>query len=344
MGGFISLRRRWKTSRATASAVVISSRLATAFSAAASEPDFKDFVIATYETAMTLRALTKPQGNPDYDRLISECRYHLYKSMSVGAETGRWSNAERLIPKAEICSYTGNLKPETIEEYQNHWRDAESLAQKSSRGAIRQSSSPSASPQGQASVQKQSASPSDDVVFSQNQPCYMGMPCKVTIEKRGPQPQSVEDAVTASSRAEASRQIANLRSATIDDLNATKREIVSRSPRAAKPFEVCEKSMRYPMEVSLITKRVALSPNDLADYKAKMALHALRSCVCTIKTLENAFDSREAEENYTFIFEHLHASEAEISMSVAVRGLDERKIVATGTSALGVVDQCAAQL
>lgn len=337
------MRRRWKTSRAAASAVAISSFLATPFSAAASEPDFKDFVIATYETAMTLRALTKTQGNPDYDRLISECRYHLYKSMSVGAETGRWSDAERLIPKAEICSYTGNLKPDTIEEYQNHWSDAESLAQKSSRGAIRQSSSPSASPQGQASVQKQSAPPSDDLVVSQKQPCYMGMPCKVTIEKRGPPAQSVDD-TAASSRAEASRQIANLRSATIDDLNATKREIVSRSPRVAKPFEVCEKSLRYPMEVSLITKRVTLSPNDLADYQAKIALHSLRSCVCTIKTLENVFDSREAEENYTFIFEHLHASEAEISMSVAVRGLDERKIVATGTSALGVIDQCAAQL
>ncbi|MCZ7888669.1 hypothetical protein [Agrobacterium salinitolerans] len=338
------MKRRWKTSRAAASAIAISSLLAAPFSAAADESDFKDFVIATYETAMTLRALTKTQGNPDYDRLISECRYHLYKSMSVGAETGRWSDAERLIPKAEICSYTGNLKPETIEEYQNHWRDAERLAQKSTRGAIRQSSSPSASPPGQASVEKHSAPPSDDLVVSQKQPCYIGMPCKVAIEKRRPQAQSVDDAATTSSRAEASRQIANLRSATIDDLNATKREIISRSPRATKPFEVCEKSMRYPMEVSLITERATLSPNDLAAYQAKMALQSLRSCVCTIKTLENAFDSREAEENYIFIFEHLHASEAEISMSVAVRGLDERKIVATGTSALGVVDQCAAQL
>ncbi|OCJ64175.1 hypothetical protein A6U96_10295 [Agrobacterium tumefaciens] len=310
----------------------------------ASEPDFKDFIIATYETAMTLRALTKTQGNPDYDRLITECRYHLYRSMSVGAETGQWSDAERLIPKAEICSYTGNLKLETIEEYQNHWRDAESLAQKTTRGAIRQSSSPSASPQGHVSIQKQSAPLSDDLVVRQKQPCYMGMPCKVTTEKRRPQAQSVDDTATASSRAEASRQIANLRSATIDDLNATKREIISRSPRAAKPFEVCEKSMRYPMEVSLITKRVTLSPNDLAAYQAQMALQSLRSCVCTIKTLENAFDSREAEENYTFIFEHMYASEAEISMSVAVRGLDERKIVATGTSALSVIDQCAAQL
>ncbi len=339
------MRRRWKTSRAAASAVAISSLLATPFSAAASEPDFKDFVIATYETAMTLRALTKTQGNPDYDRLISECRYHLYKSMSVGAETGRWSDAERLIPKAEVCSYTGNLKPETIEEYQNHWREAKNIARTSSGGMIMQSPGSSVSPQSKASVQNPPApSPSDDVIVSQKQPCYMGMPCKVTVEKRGPQVQPVDDAAIKSSRAETSRQIANLQSATVEELNATKREIISRSPRTAKPFEVCEKSMRYPMEVSLITKRVTLSPNDLAEYQAKMTLQSLRSCVCTIKTLENAFDSREDEENYTFIFEHLHASEAEISMSVAVRGLDERKIVATGTSALGVIDQCAAQL
>lgn len=323
----------------------MSSLFATPSNATTSEPDFKDSVIATYDTAMILRALTKTQGNPDYERLISECRYHLYKAMSVGAETGRWSDVERLIPKAEICSYTGNLKPETIEDYQNHWREAENIAQRSSGGAIRQSPGSSISPQSKASVQKQPDSPpSDDVVVSQRQPCYMGIPCKVTVEKRRPQAQPVDDAATKSSRTEASRQIANLRHATIEELNAAKREIVSRSPRTAKPFEVCEKSMRYPMEVSLITKRVTFSQNELADYQAKMDLHSLRSCVCTIKTLESAFDSKEAEENYSFILEHVYKTESQITMSVAFRGLDERKIIATGESAVDVIDQCATQL
>ena len=172
----------------------------------------------------------------------------------------------------------------------------------------------------------------------------MGIPCKVTVERRSPLVQPVDDTATKSSRAEASRQIANLQSASIEELNATKREIISRSRRTAKPFEVCQKSMRYPMEVSLITKRVTLSQNELADYQAKMTLQSLRSCVCTIKTLEGAFDSREAEENYSFILEHVYKSEDQITMNIAFRGLDKQKILATGESAVDVIDQCAAQL
>ncbi len=332
------MRHRRKTFRAAASAVAISSLLATSFKAVASEPDFKDFVIATYETAMTLRALTETQGNPDYDRLISECRYHLYKSMSVGAETGRWSDAERLIPKPETCSYTGNLKPETIEEYQNHWRDAENIARRSSGEAIRQSSGSSVSPQSRASVQRQPVPSSNDLVVSQKQPCYMGIPCKVTVEKRRPQAQAVDNAASASGLVEASRQVA-----TVEELNITKGEIVSRSPRTAKPFEVCEKSMRYPMEIALINKRLGLSQDQLADYQDKMAQEALRSCVCTIEKLERAFDSKEAEQYYTFIFEHLNSEDAQIIMDTAFRGLDERKVKATAVSAVNVVNQCAQQ-
>ena len=35
------------------------------------QADYKDFIISTYETALLLRSMKNPKGNPDYDRLIS---------------------------------------------------------------------------------------------------------------------------------------------------------------------------------------------------------------------------------------------------------------------------------
>ncbi len=92
---------------------------------------YKDFIISTYETALLLRSMKNPKGNPDYDRLISECRYNLYHSMKSAAASGNWSEAKDLIPVAETCSFTGKVLPATTQEYREHWLQAEQSAMNS---------------------------------------------------------------------------------------------------------------------------------------------------------------------------------------------------------------------
>jgi len=329
-----------KTLRLATSILVISTLPVARSHAAETQVDFKDYIIATYETAMTLKRLPLAQGNLDYERLVSECRYHLYKAMSSAATSGRWDDVKHRIPRVETCSYTGSVKPETIVDYQQHWLKADNASRDVPRAQANQPPKDTATPSTIKPQSQSSSAPSDDVVVSQKQPCYMGVPCKVTVEKRRPQAPDSQSSSASSSQPPSAAQEIDASVPPIEELTATKTAIVARSPRTERPFEACEKSMRYPMEVSLIANRLKFSKEQLADYQAKMTLQARRSCVCIIQKIEPALDSKEAEDNYTVVLENLHTNTTQFKINTAVRGFDEKKLIATISSVNGVISQC----
>lgn len=291
------------SSSVTVSAVALSLLLPTNSGATTNTPDFRDFIISAYDAAFTLKSLTTTQNNPDYDRLISECRYNLYNAMSHAAATGKWSETKHLIPPPEVCSYTGKLKPASVQEYQDNWTEAENVARRFSYGRTTDNYSK------QIAVPKPVAGLSPDDTVS--------TPPKGMGTESLPMP-------------------------TFEDLTAQKKEIVTRTSSTEKPFESCETAMKYKMEVALISKRLSFNEDELSRYNDDMRYKSRRSCICIIQKLTPALDTEESIEYYDAILENYNTNINQFLISAAIKGLDERKLKATLDSVVNVVSQCPA--
>lgn len=306
------------------------------------QADYKDFIISTYETALLLRSMKNPKGNPDYDRLISECRYNLYHSMKSAAASGNWSEAKDVIPVAETCSFTGKVLPATIQEYREHWLQAEQSATSSnsnSAGAV------IPAPEKPQPAQKQQAKtePKQNGGFvCRSFPCHIPQWYVKQLRERhqdGVQngqsgPQAGETPPAAINPAE------NEFNSSFKELTARLTEMETRSSFIKKPFEMCEQTMIALNQEDLRDRRVALSSKETRVLDNKFRHHARDTCVCAIAKVESSLESEDAEKYFAFTFENLLKPDSEIEVRSTVNGIDYKRYKAIEQTVAQALRQC----
>ncbi|GAA5627292.1 hypothetical protein Brsp05_02579 [Brucella sp. NBRC 12953] len=306
------------------------------------QADYKDFIITAYETALLLRSMKNPKGNPDYDRLISECRYNLYHSMKSAAASGNWSEAKDLIPVAETCSFTGKVLPATTQEYREHWLQA---AQSTTSSNSNSASSLMPAPEKPQPAQKQQATAEtkqNGGFVCRSFPCHIPQWYIKQLRERhqdGVQngqssPQAGETPPAASNPAE------NEFNSSFKELTAKLSEMESHSPFIKKPFEMCEQTMIALNQEDLRDRRVDLSSNEMRVLDDKFRHHARDTCVCALAKVESSLESEDAEKYFAFTFENLLKPDSEIEVRSKVNGIDYRRYKATEQTVAQALRQC----
>ena len=324
------------------SSTVFAQELISPAAAQDGQADYKDFIINTYETARLLRSMKNPKGNPDYDRLISECRYNLYHSMKSAAASGNWSEAKDLIPVAETCSFTGKVLPATIQEYREHWLQAEQSATSSNSNSA---AAVIPAPEKPQTAQKQQAKtePKQNGGFvCRSFPCHIPQWYVKQLRERhhdGVQngqssPQAGETPPAAANPAQ------NEFNSSFKELTAKLSEMESRSSFIKKPFEMCEQTMIFLNQEDLRVRKVDLSRKEMRVLDDKFRHHARGTCVCAIAKVESSLESEDAEKYFAFTFENLLKPDSEIEVRSTVNGIDYRRYKATEQTVAQALRQC----
>lgn len=304
--------------------------------------DYKDFIISTYETALLLRSMKNPKGNPDYDRLISECRYNLYHSMKFAAASGNWSAAKDLIPVAETCSFTGKVLPATTQEYRQHWLQAERSAMNSgSKTAAAEIPVPKQEEPAQKQQTKTDTKPNGGFVC-RSFPCHIPQWYVKQLRERhqdGAQngqtsPQAAKTPPAAINPAE------NEFNSSFKELTARLTEMETRSSFIKKPFEMCEQTMIFLNQEDLRERKVDLSSKETRVLDDKFRHHARDTCVCAISKLESSINNEEAEKYFAFTFENILEPDPKNQAKAIANGLDYQKFKTTEQTVAQVVRQC----
>ncbi|KAB2686789.1 hypothetical protein [Brucella pseudogrignonensis] len=307
-----------------------------------SRVDYKDYIITTYETAMLLRSMKNPKGNPDYDRLISECRYNLYHSMKYAAASGSWSEAKDLIPVAETCSFTGKVLPATTQEYHDHWLQAERTALNSS---AKTDAAEIPAPKKEEPAQKQQAK--TDTKPNGGFVCH-SFPCRIPQWYVKQLRERHKDGIQNGQR---SPQVADTPPAATDpaesEFNSSFKELTdklaemeSRSPFIKKPYEMCEQTMIFLNQEDLRVRRVDLSSKETRVLDDKFRHHARDTCVCAISELENSINNEEAEKYFAFTFENILEPDRKNQAKAIANGLDYQRFRDTEQTVAQAVRQC----
>lgn len=324
------------------SSTVFAQGLISSAAAQESQADYKDFIITTYETALLLRSMKNPKGNSDYDRLISECRYNLFHSMKYAAASGNWSEAKDLIPVAETCSFTGKVLPATIQEYREHWLQAEQSAtsSNSNSAAVVIPAPKKAEP---AQKQRARAETKQNGGFvCRSFPCHIPQWYIKQLREHhqdGAQngqssPQAGETPPAATNRAE------NEFNSSFKELTAKLSEMESRSTFIKKPFEMCEQTMIALNQEDLRDRRVDLSSKEMRVLDDKFRHHARDTCVCAIAKVESSLESEDAEKYFAFTFENLLKPDSEIEVRSTVNGINYKRYKAIEQTVAQALRQC----
>ncbi|OYR11823.1 hypothetical protein CEV32_1357 [Brucella rhizosphaerae] len=307
-----------------------------------SRGDYKDFIVTTYETAMLLRSMKNPNGNPDYDRLISECRYNLYHSMKSAAASGNWLEAKDVIPVAETCSFTGKVLPATTQEYRDHWLQAERTALNSS---AKSEAVEIPVPKKDQTAQKQQAKTDSkpNVGFvCRSFPCHIPQWYVKQLRERhqdGVQngqssPQAAETPPAATNPPESEFN------SSFKELTHKLSEMESRSPFIKKPYEMCEQTMIFLNQEDLRVRKVDLSRKETHVLNDKFRHHARDTCVCAISQLENSINNEEAEKYFAFTFENILEPDPKNQAKAIANGLDYQKFKTTEQTVAQAVRLC----
>lgn len=303
---------------------------------------YKDFIISTYETALLLRSMKNPKGNPDYDRLISECRYNLYHSMKSAAASGNWSEAKDLIPVAETCSFTGKVLPATTQEYREHWLQAEQSAMNSGSKTAAAEIPVSKKKEPARKQQAKTDNKPNGGFVCRSFPCHIPQWYIKQLRERhqdGVQngqsgPQASETPPAATNPAE------NEFNSSFKELTAKLSEMESRSPFIKKPFERCEQTMIALNQEDLRDRRVDLTSKETRVLDDKFRHHARDTCVCAIAKVETSLESGDAERYFAFTFENLLKTDSEIVVRLTVNGIDYKRYKATEQTVAQALRQC----
>lgn len=304
--------------------------------------DYKDFIISTYETALLLRSMKNPKGNPDYDRLISECRYNLYHSMKYAAASGNWSEAKDLIPVAETCSFTGKVLPATTQEYRDHWLQAEqSTMSSNSKTAAAEIPVPKKEEPAQ-KRQAKTDNKSNGGFVCRSFPCHIPQWYVKQLRERHQDdaqngqssPQAGETPPAATNPDE------NEFNSSFKELTAKLSEMESRSTFIKKPFEMCEQTMIALNQEDLRDRRVALSSKEMRVLDDKFRHHARDTCVCAIAKIESSLESEDAEKYFAFTFENLLKPDSEIEVRSTVNDIDYKRYKAIEQTVAQALRQC----
>jgi len=307
-----------------------------------SQADYKDFIITTYETAMLLRSMKNPKGNPDYDRLISECRYNLYHSMKYAAASGNWSEAKGVIPPAETCSFTGKVLPATTQEYSDHWLQAERTSVNANSGtAVAEIPAPK-KPEPAQKQQARTETSSNGGFVCRSFPCHIPQwyvkqlreRSKDGVQNGQPSPQAAETLPAATGPAESEFN------ASFKELAAKLAEMESRSPFIKKPYEMCEQTMIFLNQEDLRVRRVDLSSKETRVLDDKFRHHARDTCVCAISKLEGSLDSEEAGKYFAFTFENILEPDPKNQAKAIANGLDYQRFKDTEQTVAQAIRQC----
>ena len=307
-----------------------------------SQADYKDFIISTYETALLLRSMKNPKGNPDYDRLISECRYNLYHSMKYAAASGNWSEAKDIIPVAETCSFTGKVLPATTQVYREHWLQAEQSATSANSNSAAVVIPAPEKPQPAQKQQARAEAKQNGGFVCRSFPCHIPQWYVKQLRARhqdGVQngqsgPQAAETPPAATNPAESEFN------SSFKELTAKLAEMESRSSFIKKPFEMCEQTMIALDQEDLRDRRVDLSSKEMRVLDDKFQHHARDTCVCAIAKVESSLESEDAEKYFAFTFENLLKPDSEIEVRSTVNGIDYKRYKTTEQTVAQALRQC----